>query len=109
MRTYSASHCTRTERPIHPWRQAVVGGFDFYTTIQMHHPFSRLVVAEGFERQRQQVRFFFEEHGYNLAFGRAMNAGVGPGLFPAIEICLRLFQALETHPFEGSSFGVTDA
>src|SRR5262252_7342491 len=53
--------------------------------------------------------FFFEEHGYDLAFGRAMNACVGPGLFPAVEICLRFFQTLEAHPFERGSLGVADA
>src|ERR1700745_2535462 len=38
-----------------------------------------------------------------------MNAPVGPGLFPAVEICLSLFQTLEAHPFERCSFGVADA
>jgi hypothetical protein len=38
---------------------------------------------------------YFTEHGCDLAFGRAMNAGVGTGLFPPIEIRLRCFQALE--------------
>src|ERR1700747_990349 len=38
-----------------------------------------------------------------------MNAPVGPGLFPAVEICLGLFQALEAYPFERCSFGVADA
>jgi hypothetical protein len=88
------------------WRQAVVGGLDFYTTIEMDHAFSVLVVAEGFERQRLQVRFFFEEHGCDLAFGCAMDAGIGPALFPAVEIRLRFFEALEAHPFERRSLFV---
>jgi Family of unknown function (DUF5372) len=52
------------------------------------------------------VRFFFEEHGGNLTLGRAVDAGVGPTLFPAIQIGLRFLQALETHPFERCSLGV---
>lgn len=35
-------------RPDPSWRQAVVGGLHFQATIQMHHPLSVLVVAEGF-------------------------------------------------------------
>jgi hypothetical protein len=35
---------------------------------------SVFVVAEGFQRQRQQVRFFFREHGCYLTFRGAMNA-----------------------------------
>src|SRR5262249_15132994 len=42
-------------------------------------------------------------------FGGAMNALVSPALFPAIEIRLCFFQALEAHPFEWSSLGVADA
>jgi hypothetical protein len=52
--------------------------------------FSVSVVAEGFQRQWQQERFFFNEHRFDLAFGRAMDAGVGPLLFPPIEISLRI-------------------
>jgi len=52
-------------------REGGPSGFDFHTAVQMHHTFSVLVVAEGFERQSQQVRFFFEEHGGDLAFGSA--------------------------------------
>src|SRR6516165_4709950 len=39
--------------PLHPhgtpgpsWRQAVIGGFDFHTAVQMHHAFSVLVVDQ---------------------------------------------------------------
>ena len=77
------------------WRQAVIGRLHLHATVQMNDAFSVLVVAEGFERQRQQVRFFFGEHGRDLPFRRAMDARVGPALFPAIQIRLRFFQALE--------------
>jgi hypothetical protein len=91
------------------WRQAVVGSFHLHTTIEMDHAFSVLVVAEGFQRQWQQVRFFFREHGCNLTFRCAMNALVSPALFPAVEIRLCFFQALEAHPFERGSLGMADA
>ena len=65
-------------------------------------------MAFGFERPWQQARFFVEEHGYDLAVGRAMNACVGPGLFPTVEIRLRFLQTLEAHPFERCSLGVAD-
>jgi hypothetical protein len=100
-------HLHRTSDP--SWRQPVVGGFHFHAAIQMNHPFSVLVVAERFERQRQQVRFFFEEHDGNLAFGRAVDTSVGPTLFPAVEIRLRFFQAFKAQPFERGSLGVADA
>ena len=99
-------HFHRTPDPSR--RQAVIGGFDFHTTIQMHYTFSVLVVAERFQRQCLQVRFFFREHRGNLAFGGAMDARVGPAFFPAVEIPLRFFQALEAHPFERGSLGVAD-
>src|SRR5439155_24314626 len=54
-------HLHRTSDPSR--RQTVIGGFDFHTTIQMHYTFSVLVVAERFQRQCLQVRFFFREHG----------------------------------------------
>src|SRR5437870_5677429 len=41
------------------WGQAVVGGFDFDTTVQMHHPLAVLVVAKRFQGQWKQGRFFF--------------------------------------------------
>jgi hypothetical protein len=59
----------------------------------MNYTFSVLVVAERFQRQCSQVRFFFREHGGNLAFGGAMDARVGPAFFTAVEIPLRFLQA----------------
>src|SRR5215831_11161590 len=66
------------------WWQAVVGGLHFDATIQMHHAFSVLVIAERFQRQWQQVRFFFCEHDRHLSFRRAMDACVRPALFPTV-------------------------
>jgi hypothetical protein len=55
------------------------------------------------------VRFFFGEHDGDLALGRAMDARIGPLLFPPIQIRLCFFQALEAHPFERGPLGVADA
>ena len=54
------------------------------------------------------MRFFFGEHSHDLSFGRAMNACVGPTLFPMIQIGLRFFQALEAHAFQRRFLGVPD-
>jgi hypothetical protein len=61
----------------------------------MHSAFAVLVVAKRLQRQRLQQRLFLGEHRRHLPLGPAMDALVGPALFPVIEICLRLFQALE--------------
>src|SRR5439155_307175 len=70
--------------------------------------FSVLVIAEGFQRQGQQVRFFFSEHGCHLALRRAMDARVGPALFPTIQIKLCFLEALEAHSFERRLLCVAD-
>jgi len=89
-------------------RQAVIGGLDLHATVQMNDAFSVLVIAEGFQRQGQQVRFFLGEHDRHLPFRRAMDARVGPAFFPAIQILLRFFQPLEAHPFERRFLRVAD-
>jgi hypothetical protein len=44
----------------------------------------------------------------DLPFRRAMDARIGPALFPAIQIYLRFFQALEAHSFERCFLRVAD-
>ncbi len=75
----------------------------------MHDAFAVLVVAERFDWERQQVGFLFGKHGSDLAFGGAMNAGIGPALFPAIQVGLSFFQALESQTFQRRSLCVADA
>jgi hypothetical protein len=94
--------------PDPPRRQAVIGCFDLHAAIQMYDAFSVLVIAEGFQRQGQQVRIFLGEHDRHLPFRRAMDARVGPAFFPAIQILLRFFQPLEAHPFERRFLRVAD-
>jgi hypothetical protein len=43
-------------------RQAVISGFHFRASVQMHQAFSLLAVAQGFEWQKKGVRFLFGEH-----------------------------------------------
>ena len=76
-------------------RRSVVGCFNLDTTIQVYRALAILVVAERLQRQRLQVGLFFGEHGRHLPLGAAMDALVGPALFPVVQICLRFFQALE--------------
>ena len=81
-------------------RRTVVGGFDFDAAVQMHDAFAVLVIAKGFDRQWKQERFLFREHGGDLPFGGAVNAGVGPALFPAIQVGLGFFQTLEAQTLQ---------
>ena len=102
------SHCTLTSRPIQPGGSAVVGGLDFDASVQMHDAFAVLVIAERFDRQWQQERFFFGKHRGHLPFGGAVNAGVGPARFPVIEIGLSLFQAFEALSLQRCLLRVAD-
>jgi hypothetical protein len=75
----------------------------------MHHALAVLVIAEGFQRQWKQERFLFRKDGRDLAFGGAMNAGVGPTLLLAIQIGLGFCQALEAQALERRYLRVADA
>jgi hypothetical protein len=90
-------------------RRAVVSGLDFDTAVQMHGAFAVLVIAEGLQGQRQQRRAFLGKHRRHLPLGGAVNAGVGPALFPPVQVCLGLFQAFETQSLQGCPLGVADA
>src|SRR5215813_6053888 len=74
-------------------RRAVVSGIDFDAAIKVHAPVAKLIHAEWLQRQSQQRRLLFGEHGRYLALGGAMDARVGPLSFPVIEVGLRLCQA----------------
>ena len=95
-----ARHSTALDASPDPARRrAIVGGFHFDAAIQVHRALAVLVIAEGFDGQRQQRRFLFCEHRRNLPFGSAMNARVGPALFPAIQVGLRFFEGFEALSF----------
>jgi hypothetical protein len=64
----------------------------------VHGALAVLVVAEGLEGQREQLRPLLLEHRGDLALGRAVDAGVGPALLPAIEVGLRRVHPLEAKP-----------
>jgi hypothetical protein len=49
------------------WGQAIIGGFDFDTTVQMHDPLAVLIVAKRFQGQWEQGRFFFGKTWRQLA------------------------------------------
>src|ERR1700683_2167661 len=76
-------------------RCSVVGRLHLNAAVKMHGALAILVVTERLERKWLQEGLLFGEHRRHLAFGAAMDAFVGPVLFPVIEIRLRLFQALE--------------
>src|SRR6266852_4505348 len=90
------------------WGQAVVGGFDFDTTVQMHDPLAVLVVAKRFQWQWEQGRFFFGKHGGDLLFGGAVDASISTAGFPPVQISLRFFQTLEAFSLERCVLGMSD-
>lgn len=70
------------------WGRAVERGLDFDATVQMHRAVAKPVIAKRLERQRPERRPFLGKHHGDLAFGRAVNARVGPVRVPAIEVRL---------------------
>src|SRR5208282_5854738 len=76
-------------------RRSIVSRVNLDATIDMHRALAILVVAERLERQRLQEGLLFGEHRRHLPLGPAVDARVGPALFPVVQICLRFFQALE--------------
>ena len=98
------------DQPPNPsWWRAIVGGFDFHAAVQMHGALAVLVIAEGFEGQRSQRRFFFREHGGHLPLGGAVNARVRPVRLPTIQVGLGLLQTFEAQPFERRLLGMSDS
>src|SRR5271165_1403540 len=102
--------------PLHPdlapdpaRRRAVVSGFDLDAAVQMHDAFAVLVIAEWFQREWKQRGFLFGKHGGHLPLGRAVDAGVGPALFPMIEVGLGFFHTLEAQAFQRCSLRMTNA
>jgi hypothetical protein len=75
----------------------------------MHDALAVLVIAEGFQRQRKQGGLLFGKHSGDLPFGGAVDARVGPALFPVIEVGLGFFQTLEAQAFQRCSLCMTDA
>ena len=93
---------TRAPFPLHlhalpdpPGRRPVVGRLDLDTAVEVHGPDAVAVVAKRLERERPQRRAFLGKHRRDLPFGRAVDPGVGPAGFPAIEICLGADERLE--------------
>src|SRR5271163_4217064 len=76
-------------------RRSVISRLNLDASIQMNGALAILVVAERLQWQRLQHRLLFGEHRRYLPLGPAVDARVGPTLFPVVQICLCLFQALE--------------
>src|SRR6516165_1127042 len=82
-------------------RYAVVSRLDFDTTVHVDNAFAVLVITKRFNRQRQQIRFFFREHSRHLSLRRTMDACIGPLGFPLVQVGLSLFQTFESLSFQG--------
>ena len=89
-------------------RRAVVGGCDLDAAVEMHGAAAVFVVAERLERQRAEGRTLLGEHGGDLALGRAVDAGVGPALLPAVQVGLGGVELLEAEAAQGRLLGVAD-
>ena len=79
---------------------AVVGAVDLDAAVQVHRALAVAVVAKRFERQRAQLGLLLGKHERHLTLGGAVDARVRPAFFPAIQIGLRLLQALEAQSLE---------
>ena len=90
-------------------RRAVVGRGDLDAAVEVHGAAAVLVVAERLERQRAERRTFLGKHGGDLALGRAVDAGVGPALLPAVEVGLGVVEPLETEAAQRRFLRVADA
>lgn len=90
-------------------RRVIVGAVDLDAAVQVNDAVAVPVVAERFDRERQEVGLLLGEHGSDLSLGRAVDARVGPPLLPPVEIGLRLIEALEAKTLERRALGVADA
>src|SRR4249920_167920 len=91
------------------WRCAIVGRLHFHTAIQMDRTGAVLVIAKRLDGQRLQSRTLFGEHSRNLPLSCAVNARIGPALFPVIQVSLCLLKTLKTLPLQRGILCVTDA
>ena len=78
-------------------RRTVVGRRDLDAAVQMHVAAAVLAKAKRLERQRAERRAFLGEHGGDLAFGRVVDAGIGPALLPAVQILLEVVEHDDAH------------
>ena len=90
-------------------RRRVVRGLDFDAAIEMHGAHAEAVVAKRLDGQRLQRGLLLGKHGGDLTLGRAVDPRVGPVRLPAIEIRLRLLEALEALPVQRRLLRVADA
>ena len=90
-------------------RRRVVGRGDLDTAVEVHGAAAVLVVAERLDRQRAERRAFLGKHGGDLALGRAVDAGVGPALLPAVEVGLGIVELLEAEAAQRGLLRVADS
>jgi hypothetical protein len=62
--------------------ELVIGGLDLNAAIQIYGPLAVLVITEGLERQRLQLRLLFGERGRDLPFGAARGCPCRPSALP---------------------------
>ncbi len=91
-------------------RRAVIGRLDFHAAIEMHGSFAVLVIAERFQWQRQQRRFFLGEHHRYLALGGAgVDARVGLRSSQLVQMGFMLLPGYQTAGPSAASSSHDDA
>ena len=90
-------------------RRPVEGRLDFDAAIEMDRALAKLVIAKRLDGQRAQGGAFLGKHHGDLALRGAVDARVGPVLFPAIQIGLRGLDRLEALPVQRRLLRVADA
>ncbi len=86
------------------WR-SIVGRINLDTAIDAHRALAVLqVVAERLDWQHLQKGLLFGEHRRHLPLGAAVDALIGPVLFPVIQVRLRFFKAFRTSCPSAASF-----
>jgi hypothetical protein len=76
-------------------------------SVQVHRAFAIPVVTKRLDRQLAQGRLLLGKHHRDLALDRPVDAGVGPALFPSIEVGLCFVDRFEAQPLERSPLRVT--
>lgn len=79
-------------------RSAGVRCCDFDVPIEVHGMRAVVVVPKRLGGERAERGLFFGKHHRDLSLGRAINAGVGSALLPAIKVGLRRRPGLKAQP-----------
>ena len=90
-------------------RRGVVRGLDFHAAVEMDGAPPEAVVPKRLDGQGPEHRPFLGKHRSHLPLRGAVDARVGPVRLPAIQMGLRLLQALEAQSVQRRALRVANA